>query len=101
MSATFKPSVGVRVELARYSISAGERVLYGQRVDGIVRVVDKPAQDGAGRSFLVERGLTSQAELEALVADYLRQSVERDEPAALVRVGDDLALRARKVRRHA
>jgi len=56
---------------------------------------------GAGRSFLVERGLTSQAELEALVADYLRQSVGRDEPAALVRVGDDLALRAPKERRHA
>ena len=48
---------------------------------------------GAGRSFLVERGLTSQAELEALVADYLRQSVGRDEPAALVRVGDDLGVR--------
>ena len=100
MSAATKPTVGVRVELARYVISAGERVLYGQRVDGVVRVVDKPA-DGAGRSFLIERGLTSQAELEALVADYLRQSVERDEPAALVRVGDDLAMRARKVRRHA
>src|SRR2546422_8486907 len=98
-SSTRTPTDGLKV--ARYSISAGEGVLYGQRVDGIVRVVEKPAQDGAGRSFLVERGLTSQAELEALVADYLRQSVERDEPAALVRVADDLALRARKVRRHA
>ena len=30
-------------ELARYTIPAGERVLYGQRVDGVVRVTDRPA----------------------------------------------------------
>ena len=30
--------VGRRVELARYSIPAGERVLYGQRINGGVRV---------------------------------------------------------------
>ena len=30
-------SVGERVELARYTVSAGERVVYGQRVDGVVR----------------------------------------------------------------
>ncbi|TML97578.1 MAG: hypothetical protein E6G10_24510 [Actinobacteria bacterium] len=41
---------------------------------------------GPGRSFLVERGLTSQAELEALVADYVAQSERRDEPAVLVRL---------------
>jgi hypothetical protein len=29
--------VGERVELARYTVSAGERILYGQRVDGVVR----------------------------------------------------------------
>jgi hypothetical protein len=29
--------VGPRVELARYTVTAGERVIYGQRVDGIVR----------------------------------------------------------------
>ena len=29
--------VGERVELARYTIPAGERILYGQRVDGVVR----------------------------------------------------------------
>jgi hypothetical protein len=28
--------VGERVELARYTISAGERVIYGQRIDGVV-----------------------------------------------------------------
>ena len=29
--------VGKRVELARYTIPAGERVLYGQRINGVVR----------------------------------------------------------------
>jgi hypothetical protein len=33
---------GRRVELARYSVTAGDRVLYGQRVDGVVRVADVP-----------------------------------------------------------
>lgn len=85
-----KPQVGERVELARYALSAGERVLFGQRVNGIVRVTDKPAA-GSGRSFLVERGVTSNAELEAIVADYVSESERRDEPAAIVRVGTDLA----------
>jgi hypothetical protein len=61
------------VELARYRISAGERILKGQRVLGIVRVVDVPA-DGHGRRFLVERELETNRELEALVADYLAQA---------------------------
>ncbi len=82
-------AVGERVELARYTASAGERIVFGQRVDGVVRVTDKPA--GRGRSFLVERGLTSKAELDALVEDYVEQSERRDEPAALVRVGEELA----------
>ena len=29
--------VGERVELGRYRVPAGERILYGQRVDGVVR----------------------------------------------------------------
>ena len=32
-----------RVELARYTVSAGERVIHGQRVLGVVRLVDEPA----------------------------------------------------------
>jgi alpha-D-ribose 1-methylphosphonate 5-triphosphate synthase subunit PhnG len=82
-------AVGERVELARYTTSAGERFVFGQRVNGVVRVTDKPV--GAGRSFVVERGLTSKAELDALVEDYVEQSERRDEPAALVRVGEELA----------
>lgn len=69
---------GVRVELARYSVSAGDRALYGQRVDGVVRVTDVPLA-GGGRAYLVERGLEEEgsnanAALRALIADYLRQA---------------------------
>lgn len=87
---TTRPPTGERVELGRYQITAGPRILYGQRVDGVVRVTDKPAS-GHGRSFLVERGLTSNAELEALVADYISESERRDQPAAIVRLRDELA----------
>lgn len=74
--------IGVRVELARYVVSAGERVLFGQRVDGVVRVTDVPAHAG-GRAYLVERGLEQEgsnanAALEALIADYLQQASELD-----------------------
>ena len=33
--------VGERVELARYTLPGGERVLYGQRVDGVVRFLPR------------------------------------------------------------
>ena len=67
--------VGQRVELARYTIPAGERVLYGQRVDGVVRVTDNPA-NGRGRAYLIERELErdGNAALHALVADYVEQA---------------------------
>ena len=38
--------VGKRVELARYTVPAGERVLYGQRINGVVRVTDVPPAAG-------------------------------------------------------
>ncbi len=62
-----------RVELARYTISAGERVIHGQRILGVVRLVDNPAS-GEGRHYVIERELTTMAELEALLADYIRES---------------------------
>ena len=34
-SARRAPVVGQRTELARYTVSEGERILYGQRIDGI------------------------------------------------------------------
>lgn len=69
------PSVGERVELARYRVSGGERILYGQRIKGIVRVSDRPAC-GAGRSYLVERELERDgySALKALIADYTCQA---------------------------
>ena len=71
-----------RVELARYAITAGERVIYGQRIRGVVRLVDVPTP-GRGRRYLIERELTSMAELEAIVADYLEQAARWDAiPAA-------------------
>jgi hypothetical protein len=81
---TLRPPVGQRTELARYRISAGERILYGQRVRGVVRVVDAPV--GRGRAYLVERELEQDglAALEAMIADYVAQSERRDEPAIVV-----------------
>ena len=74
---------GARVELARYSVSAGDRALFGQRVQGVVRVTDVPLVPG-GRAYLVERGLEKEgananAALHALIEDYLRQASVFDE----------------------
>jgi hypothetical protein len=83
------PRVGDRVELARYTVYRGERVLFGQRIDGVVRVTDRPL-DGVGRSYLVDCGLECDgySALKALVADYTRQARMLDEvpmAASLVR----------------
>jgi hypothetical protein len=69
-------ATGQRVELARYTVARGDqRILYGQRVDGVVRVTDVAAHC-RGRAYLVERGLEQDgyAALKALVADYLEQA---------------------------
>jgi hypothetical protein len=67
--------VGDRTELARYTAGDEERLVEGQRVNGVVRVTDRPASN-RGRSYLVERGLEQDgyAALQALVADYTRQA---------------------------
>jgi hypothetical protein len=71
-----------RVELARYTITTGERVIYGQRVLGVVRLVDAPP-GARGRRYVIERELTVMAELEAIVTDYLQQAATWDTiPAA-------------------
>ena len=79
MSVTISPSVGERVELGRYRVSSGERVLYGQRVNGVVRITDSPTD--SGRAYLVERGLEEDgyAALNALVGDYVEQAGELDD----------------------
>jgi hypothetical protein len=71
-----RADVGERVELARYTVpTAGERVIYGQRINGVVRLVDVPAS-GRGRSYLIERELERDglSALQALTADYLAQA---------------------------
>src|SRR3954451_24074654 len=84
MTPTGKRGTNERVELARYTNSGGERVIYGQRVRGVVRLVDAPARGrGRGRRYGIERELTAMAELEAIVADYLEQTAMWDTiPAA-------------------
>lgn len=73
------PQVGQLTELERYSVSGGERVLYGQRINGSVRITDRPGS-GGGRSYLVERELEQDgySALKALVADYIEQARELD-----------------------
>ena len=64
-------------------------MIYGQRVLGVVRVVDVPA-GGRGRRYVIERGLSSMSELEAIVADYLLQAALWDavpaEPVCLLEI---------------
>jgi hypothetical protein len=62
-----------RVELARYTVTAGGRVIHGQRVLGVVRLLDVPVC-GDGRHYVIERELTTMAELDAIVTDYLEQA---------------------------
>jgi len=73
-------TVGDRTELARYAAAGEERVIYGQRINGKVRITDRPAA-GPGRSYLIERGIERDGytALKALVADYIAQSRELDQ----------------------
>ena len=91
-----EPNVGPLTELARYSVSSGERVLYGQRINGAVRITDRPAS-GAGRAYVVERGLEQDgySALQTLVGDYIDQARDLDAiPMASSRVRRDLELMA-------
>jgi hypothetical protein len=82
MSPSISGPSGDRVEVGRYRITSGERVISGQRILGVVRLVDVPAA-GGGRHYVIERELTCMAELEAIVADYLqRAAIWNEIPAA-------------------
>jgi hypothetical protein len=70
---TAEQTTGRPQRLASYTADVGERILVGQRVDGLVRVNDVPA-DGRGRCYLVEPEVGSMAEIEALVADYTQKA---------------------------
>ena len=73
---TATPATGAEpLELARYTIPEGERILIGRRVNGSAVVVDVPAGD-TGRVYLVERDVQhdGRAALNAMIADYLDQA---------------------------
>lgn len=69
-------SVGGRRELGRYTLAEGDRIIYGQRILGHVRLIDAPAIAGDGRSWIIESNLEAEgmASITALVADYLDQA---------------------------
>jgi hypothetical protein len=79
------PEVGQRVELGRYTVPAGERVLYGQRVDGKVRVTDRPSGQvtAENRAHLIDNDLGSKAELERDGIPAGRRAVPEHARAAL------------------
>ena len=78
--AATQPTVGERTELARYVARGLQRVIYGQRINGSVRITDRPAA-GPGRSYLIERGIERDGygALQALVVDYVTQGRELDQ----------------------
>ena len=72
-------AIGVTdTELARYRTTAGERALIGRRTTAGVEVSDRPLGDG--HIYLVDRGFRCMEQLQAFVADYLRQAVRLDAP---------------------
>jgi len=79
MVARIVPRV-TEVELARYSVTGGERILFGQRIGGLIRVTDRPAAR-PGRSYLVECDLARDGfdALAALLADYMDQAARLDD----------------------
>jgi hypothetical protein len=75
MPPTTIESTPVGTELAAYETAhEGRRVLVGARVDGDPHVYDCPAEGASGRRYLVERGLRTNDELQALLADYLAKA---------------------------
>jgi hypothetical protein len=62
-------------ELARYRVSAGERVLMGwRRGAGIgIEVTDRPIE-GRARGYVVDHGFRCLEQLTAFVEDYLAQA---------------------------
>ena len=75
-----KPTAGNGVELAQYAIAGATRVIRGQRIEGVLRVVDVPVGD-RGRAYLVERELEQDgyAALKTLVADYVAYARARSD----------------------
>ncbi len=72
-------------ELARYELPDGTtRVLCAQRIDGRVAISDIPDSDDHGRVYLVERHIESRAAMHGLVTAYVRDALDRGQPAILL-----------------
>jgi hypothetical protein len=61
-------ATGAQRELARYQLPDGTRAIVAQRIDGRVAISDVPITEDTGRVYLIERHVSSQAELAGLVA---------------------------------
>ena len=97
--ATRAPHSGATVELLRYTVSAGERVLVGQRHGGHLRVTDRPA-GGEGEQYTVEELDSAEgfAPLRALIDDYKARAHELDQiPMASGALAQTLARGSRGV----
>jgi hypothetical protein len=78
-----------QVQLASYEFTGGRRTICAQRINGVVRVTDRPA-DGCGRSYLVRHVHEDDgySALRALVSEYTREARQLDQipiAAALAR----------------
>jgi hypothetical protein len=63
------------IELATYDTDHhGPRILIGARIAGDPHLFDVPAEGNDGTRYLVERGLATHAELQALIDDYLAKA---------------------------
>jgi hypothetical protein len=73
-------NAGKPTAIARYKVSGGDRVIYGERVDGRLRVTDRPLA-APGCSYVVEHDLGQDGypALVALLADYIERARELDE----------------------
>src|SRR3954447_24007029 len=85
-------AAGKQRELARYQLPEGTRAVVAQRIDGRVAISDVPV-DHADRVYLIERDVTTQAELSGLVAAYVEHSQKAGCPAVIAqrRQLDELA----------
>jgi hypothetical protein len=79
-------AAGRIVELRRYRIPSGVRALQAQRIDGRVAVMDVPV-DHDDRVYLVERHITSSAELQGLASEYAARSEQVGVPAIRATAG--------------
>ena len=74
-----RPTTGEPEVRATYECDEGTRQLVGQRINGRVALSDVPVGE-VGKVYLVERHLTSMAELEAIEADYLALAARLGRP---------------------